>query len=233
MRRAIAVVLVALMVAVAPGAAAHAATAGEVPDEVAALFDCDTATDLADIACGDGEFDVPRAAYVWTDAFRAGQANGEVLKEPVDWVAARHGGDGALVGTARVSTSGGAAQFVGYDDDASLARMLAHLAPGRLVEDSPAGAWYLLADATITPLNDWARRIVPATMPVAEAQALIAVDHAQRIADACEGRPFCLDGATFGLLIIVAALAGAGVVLWFAVWHARRRARPLGADCGM
>ena len=228
MRRVIAIVLMALMVVVAPGATRTAA-AGDVPDEVAALFDCDTATDLADMACGDGMFDVPHAAYVWTDAFRGGQASGDAVKEPVDWVAARYRADGALVGTGRVSTYDRPAQFVGYDDDASLARTLAQLAPGRLVEDAPAGAWYLLAHATITPLNDWARRIVPATMPVADAQALIAADHAERIADACGGRPFCLDGATFSLLIIVAALAGVGVVLWLAVWHARRQARPLGA----
>ncbi|WP_457101777.1 hypothetical protein [Microbacterium sp. P5_E9] len=231
MRRAIAVVLMALMVAVAPFAA-HAAAVGDVPDEVTTLFDCDSATDLVDLACGDGAFDVPHTAYVWTDAFRAGQTTDEAVKEPVDWVAARYDGDGALVGTARVSGYDGAPQFVGYDDDAALARTLAHLAPGQLVEDAPAGAWYLLADATITPLNDWARRILPATLPVADAQALIAADHAQRIADACGGRPFCLDAATFSLLTIVAALAGVGVVLWFAVWHARRPRRPLGANRG-
>lgn len=210
-------VIVGAMVMLASlGGASAASAASDVPDDVAALFRCEVVsaqTALGDAVCFSSTISTPHAVYTWTDAFRLGEATESVLQQPNDWIAATTNVAGEPTGTVIASNWNGPAEIVGSSDDAALAATLLAIGDGQLVEDAPAGAWYLIDAGTIVPLNDWARRIVPERMPLADTQHLIAENEAARLDAWNEAQPFGLDQGAFTSLVAIAVLAFGGLLL--------------------
>jgi len=204
--------------------AVSGATVGDdVPDGVLEVMDCavgDDGTMLGQV-CGGGTLSEPHAVHMWSNDFLADE-DGAAVEEAHEWIAVRLDADGVVQGTALAwEPTEAEYELAGYDNDVELGELVLMFAAGappaaQLVHDAPSGAWYMLADDTVTPLNDWASQIVPEATPLGDARAVIAEEH-RRSVEACRGVDGCAGGGG-GDDAAVVALSSEGPQLPVIFW---------------
>jgi hypothetical protein len=191
-----------------------------VPDDVRELF---TGEGLRQAKAGaeglDADFSGPVRADDVHEVFRFSMTfvDGSPMNEPVvsttQWLAALERGDEVL-GTLGVwKPGGGPAQPNGYSNDVALGAALATVSATEiLVHDEPTGSYYALSGTTVRPLNDWARKALPALAELGELRATVVEQYAVLKSQPAEDEP--PPAVPVSLLAMLLAFGIAGALLY-------------------
>jgi hypothetical protein len=209
----------ALVTVVLTGGPASAMPVPSVPDDVRAVF---TGEGLRQAQAGaeglDADFSGPVRADDVHEVFRFSMTfvDGSPMNEPVvsttQWLAALERGDEVL-GTLGVwKPGGGPAQPNGYSNDVALGTALATVSTGEiLIHDEPTGSYYALSGTTVRPLNDWARKALPAPAELGELRATVVEQYAVLKSQPAEDEP---PAVPVSLLAMLLAFGIAGALLY-------------------
>ena len=210
----------ALVTVVLTGGPASAMPVPTAPDDVREVFTGEGLRQTQAGAEGLGaDFSGPLRADDVHEIFRFSMTfvDGSPMNEPVvsttQWVAALRRGDEVL-GTLGVwKPGGGPAQPNGYSNDVALGAALATVAATEiLIHDEPTGSYYALAGTTVRPLNDWARKALPAPAELSELRATVVEQYAVLKSQPAEDEP--PPAVPVSLLAMLLAFGIAGALLY-------------------
>jgi hypothetical protein len=217
-----------LLTIVMTGGPASAMPVPTAPDDVREVFTGEGLRQAQAGAEGLGaDFSGPLRADDAREIFRFSMTfvDGSPMNEPVvstmQWVAALRRGNEVL-GTLGVrKPGGGPAQPNGYSNDVALGAALATVSTGEiLIHDEPTGSYYALSGTTVRPLNDWARKSLPAPAELAELRAVVVAQYAVLMSQPTEDE--ATPAIPVSLLAMLLALGVAGAL--FHLGGRRRRA---------
>jgi hypothetical protein len=210
----------ALVTVVLTGGPASAMPVPPVPADVLEVFAGEGLRQAQAGAEGLGaDFSGPLRADDAREIFRFSMTfvDGSPMNEPVvsttQWVAALRRGNEVL-GTLGVrKPGGGPAQPNGYSNDVALGAALATVSTGEiLIHDEPTGSYYALSGTTVRPLNDWARKALPAPAELGELRATVVEQYAVLKSQPAEDEP--PPAVPVSLLAMLLAFGIAGALLY-------------------